>query len=187
MEGFSICTPLTGRHRVNPALLACWVCGLRTLVIGKPIIRAELCTSSHSGALFVTDVTRLRDTLRDNRPHGLHDIMTDLKIHIHLRLYVATVSQSHTNWESEPPCEVCCVRLSRREMCPGMIWNSILATPAYWAPTLTKNKIMKAGSRFVCFPKTLLASRITVFLHPPKYLRESGTEWTAANQFWVEF
>ena len=97
---------------------------------------------------------------------------------------------SHTLIEfRSPPCEVCCVklRLCRREMCPGMIWNSILATPACWAPTLTKNKIMKAGSRFVCFPKTLLHSRITFFLHPPKYLRESGTDWTAANQFWVEF
>ena len=40
-------------------------------------------------------------------------------------------------------------------------------------PAPTKNKIMKAG-RFVCFPKTLLASRITVFLPQPKYLRESG-------------
>ena len=85
MEGFSICTPLlTSRQRVNQALLACWVCGLRTLVIGKPIIRAGLRTSLHSGAWFVTDVTRLRDTLRDNRPHGPHDIMTDLKIHLRL-------------------------------------------------------------------------------------------------------
>ena len=88
-------SPLTSRQRVNPALLACWVCGLRTLVIGKPIIRVEVATSLHRVAWFVTDVTRLRDTLRDKRPHGPHGIMTDLKIH--LRLSEATVSQSHTN------------------------------------------------------------------------------------------
>lgn len=66
-----------------------------------------------------------------------------------------------------------------REKC-AREWSEIVSSPPprlspAWLtePAPTKNKIMKA-ERFVCFPKTLLASRITVFLPQPKYLRESG-------------
>ena len=175
LEGFSFCTPLQPSS-CHPGIIS---------LLGLWIANTGYRKTNHRGwALhLVTPGSWVCDRCNKSPRHfpwhatwssWHHDWSQRLKIYTQ-HLSVATVTQSQTNWVSEPPVKfvVWSWDSCQGEMCPGMIWNCILAAPAWLTePAPTKNKIMKA-ERFVCFPKTLLASRITVFLPQPKYLRES--------------
>ena len=106
-----------------------------------------------------------------------HDWSQHLKIYTRTWMLQQWLSHKLIEYRS-PLWSLLCETLSERNV-PG---NDLKLYPrrprlsSAWLteqPAPTKNKIMKAD-RFVCFPKTLLASRITVFLPQPKYLRESG-------------
>ena len=194
MEGFSFCTPLPSPDQpssCHPGIIS---------LLGLWIANTGYRKTNHRwrAVHLVTPGSLVCDRCNKSARHSPWQATWSSWHHdwsqcLRWRLNVATVTQSHTNWASEPPVKF-------------VVWDSVREnvarndlklyprrprlSPAWLTePAPTKNKIMKAG-RFVCFPKTLLASRITVFLPEPKYLRESGparADWTAANQFWVEF